>query len=168
MATEFSFEHVFRAPSVETLIRAYFDADHLAAQHRDAQLGDRVVVDNHETDALRKTTWRVTSLRPLPAIARPFVSSGRLAFVETMTWERAANAVAMTVAPDILGGRVQIAGTYALSQLAPGQVRRIYAGTITAAITLVGKKIERGILEAFTEQMPAMAACTQRWLDAAP
>jgi hypothetical protein len=163
--TPFSFEYVFRVSSVATLASAYFDPDHLATQDKLAQLGDRVIVENHETETLRKTSWRVTSLRALPMIARPFVSGGRLSFLEMMSWNRATNAIEMSVVPEILGGRVQIAGSYDLSQIAEGQVRRIYKGTITAALTLVGGKIERGILETFTENMPAMAGCTQGWLD---
>ena len=165
MSTPFCFEHVFRAPSVGTLVHAYFDPDHLATQDKHAQLCDRVVVESHETEAMRKCTWRVASQRQLPMIARPFVSGGRLSFLETMSWNRANDAVEMTIVPEILGGRVQIAGTYELTQIGENQIRRIYKGTITAALKLVGGKIERGILEEFTENMPAMAACTQGWLD---
>lgn len=166
MATPFSFEWVFRAPSVRALIDAYFDEDHLAAQDKLAQLGDRTIVEDHQTDTQRKTSWRVTSLRALPAIARPFVKGGHLTFVEMQRWNHADDAVEMSVVPEILGGRVQIAGTYRLTPLGDGQIRRIYDGTITAALPLVGGKIERAILEMFSEQIPVMAGCTQRWLDA--
>ncbi len=165
MPTEFSFEYVFRAPSPNTLIDAYFDPDHLATQDRLAELGDREVTDAADDGRVRRCSWRVTSLRPLPVIARPFVAGGKLRFLETMTWRHGEDTVATTVVPEILGGRVQIAGTYQLSKIGDGQVRRIYRGTITAALTLVGGRVERGILETFTEQMPAMAACTQTWLD---
>lgn len=167
MSTPFSFEYVFRAPSVTDLASAYFDPDHLATQDKLAELCDRAIVENHETDAARKTTWRVTSTRSLPAIARPFVSGGRLKFLETMSWNRANNAIEMSVVPEILSGRVKIEGSYDLTQIAEGQIRRLYKGSITAAITLVGGKIERGILETFTQNMPAMAGCTQGWLDRA-
>jgi len=167
VSTPFSFEYVFRAPSVSTLAAAYFDPDHNATQDKLAELGDRVVIENHETEDVQKTTWRVTSLRQLPAIARPFVSGGRLKFVETMSWTKSTNAIEMSVVPEILGGRVRIEGAYELSQIGDNQIRRIYKGSITAAITLVGGKIERGILETFTQNMPAMAACTQGWLERA-
>ena len=167
MSTPFSFEYVFRVPSVATLASAYFDPDHLATQDKVAQLTERVIVEDHETDAARKTTWRVKSLRQLPAIARPFVSGGRLSFLEMMSWNKATNAIEMSVTPEILGGRVSITGSYDLTLVGDGQVRRIYKGAIEAKITLVGGKIERGILESFSEGMPAMAGCTQGWLDRA-
>ena len=56
---------------------------------------------------------------------------------------------------------------YQLSQVGEGQVRRIYKGTISANIRLLSGKIERGILDAFEQSMPKMAACTQGWLDRA-
>jgi hypothetical protein len=164
--TQFRFEHVFRAPSVRALIDAYFDNDHSLFQDKVAQLTDRVVTDSAESESARKVSWRVASMRPLPVIARPFVAGGRLSFQESMTWDaRTPEQVDTTITPEILGGRIQINGSYRLAMAGEGQVRRVYEGTITAALELVGGRIERGILEAFGEQMPAMADCTQRWLD---
>src|SRR5688572_8929289 len=45
MTTEFSYEHVFRAPSPRTVIDAYFDPGCLATQDQVAELGDRVVTE---------------------------------------------------------------------------------------------------------------------------
>jgi hypothetical protein len=164
--TQFRFEHVFRAPSVRALVDAYFDNDHSLFQDKVAQLTDRVVVEATDSESARKVSWRVASSRPLPVIARPFVAGGRLSFQESMTWDaRTPDRVDTTISPEILGGRVQITGAYQLAMAGEGQVRRVYEGTITAALKLVGGRIERGIHEAFGEQMPAMADCTQRWLD---
>lgn len=148
-----------------TLANAYFDLDHSLAQDKLAELGDRTVVEAQDTDTVRKVAWRVTSLRQLPAIARPFVSGGKLKFLESMTWHKATNAIEMSVVPEI-PVRVQILGAYELTPIGDGQIRRIYKGTITAGMPLVGGKIERGILEQFAANMPIMADCTQRWLDA--
>jgi Protein of unknown function (DUF2505) len=168
VSTEFRFEHVFRVASPRVLVDAYFDADHLATQDAHVELGDRVVVESDDDGAVRRCVWRVTSLRPLPMVARPLVSGGRLRYLESMTWRRDTGdteRVEMTVSPEILGGRVQVAGTYQLSALGDGRVQRVYAGSITANIKLLSSRIERGILETFTAAMPAMAACTQGWLD---
>jgi hypothetical protein len=162
VSTPFSFEYVFRVPSVSTLAAAYFDPDHNATQDKLANLGDRTVIRTTDRRASQDVVARDLAA-PAPAIARPFVKGGRLSFLETMSWNHASNAIEMSVVPEVLGGRVSIAGAYELSQIGEGQVRRIYKGTITAAIALVGGKIERGILETFTENMPAMAACTQGW-----
>ncbi|MBA3542513.1 MAG: DUF2505 family protein [Deltaproteobacteria bacterium] len=165
MTTEFSFDHVFRVPSIATLCTAYFDLDHLAAQDVLAELGDRTVVSDEDDGATRKTTWRVTALKPLPMFARPLVKGGHLRYLESMTWRRADDAIDLTVQPEILGGRVQIAAVYGLSKLAEGQIQRRYQGSVSVNITLLSGKIERGILAEFEKSMPVMAQCTQTWLD---
>ena len=168
MATEFSYEHVFRAPSVETIIDAYFDADHLAYQDKLAGLGDRVVTESHDDGTTRKATWRVTSLKQLPLFVRPFVKGGRLAFLETMSWKRGGGLVEASVTPDILNGRVHIVSRYELSKLGDNQIKRRYSGTVTANITLLSGKIERGIAAEFDKSMALMTKCTQDWLDQRP
>jgi len=165
MSTAFSYEHVFRAPSTTRILAAYFDPDHLATQDKLAELGDRTVVESEETDAIRKCTWRVQALKPLPLFVRPFVSGGRLRYLEAMTWRRADDAIDLIVTPEILGGRVSITATYELSKVGDGQIRRHYHGTINVNVRLLSGKIERGILEKFEESMPMMTQCTQGWLD---
>lgn len=165
MTTEFSYEHVFRAPSTQTILNAYFDPDHLATQDKLAELGDRTVIESHDDGDRWKATWRVTSLKPLPVFVRPFVKGGKLAYLETMTWRRKDDAVDMSVVPDILNGRVQINAVYSLKQIGEGQIHRRYAGSVTVNITLLSGKIERGIVAEFDKSMAAMAQCTQGWLD---
>ncbi len=167
MTTDFSYENVFRAPSTTTILSAYFDPDHLATQDKLAQLGDRTVVSDEDEGGIRKCTWRVTALKSLPLFVRPFVSGGRLSYLESMTWRRADDAVDLTVVPQILNGRVQIAALYQLSKVGENQILRRYKGSITVNITLLSGKIERGILAEFEKSMPVMTKCTQDWIDRA-
>ncbi len=167
MGTAFKFEHVYRAPSVADVLKAYWDPDHNASQDKLSQLTDRVIVEDTTTDGARKTVWKVASTRPIPLIAKPFVENGRLTFLETMI-QRGDNLVESSVVPQILKGRVHIDATYKLEQVGDNQVKRTYSGTITAGMPLIGGKIERGILEAFDKEMPVMTKCTQDWLDRQP
>jgi hypothetical protein len=163
--TEFSFEHVFRAPAAAAVLAAYFDPDHLAAQDEVAGLIDRAVVESEDDGARLRTSWRVAAKEQLPLFARPFVAGGRLRYLETMTWRRADDAIDLLVQPEVLGGRVQIAAEYRLSRVGEGQVLRRYRGTISVAVKLVAGKIERAVAEKMAQSMPQMAACTQAWLD---
>ncbi|MEO8705363.1 MAG: DUF2505 domain-containing protein [Kofleriaceae bacterium] len=165
MATEFSYESIFRAASTQTVLSAYFDPDHLATQDRLAKLADRVVLEDKDDGATKKVTWRVVNVNPLPLFVRPFVEGGRLSYLETMTWRRADDAIDLTVIPEILGGRVSIEAVYKLVQIAEGQIKRSYKGAITVNVRLLSGKIERGILAKFEEAMPMMTECTQGWLD---
>ena len=165
MATEFSFDHTFRAASPATIFNAYFDADHLATQDKLAELGERNVIESQDDGTVWKCSWRVVSLKQLPLVARPFVEGGRLTYVEQMTWRREANEVDLVVIPQILGGRVSLNATYLLKQVGEGQVHRRYKGTINVNIRLLSGKIEKGILSELEKAMPMMAECTQGWLD---
>jgi hypothetical protein len=164
MPTPFKFENVFRAPSVEAVLAAYFDPDHLASQDKLAELVDREVTENIDGPDTRKTTWKVGSSRSLPVFVRPFIGS-RLSYLETMTWRKKDDAIDLTVVPQILNGRVSIEAVYQLSKVGDGQVLRRYAGSVTVNITLLSGKIEKGILAAFEKEMPVMTKCTQDWLD---
>jgi hypothetical protein len=165
MPTQFKFENVFRAPSVADVLAAYFNPDHLATQDKLAELVDRVVVEQVDGPETLKTTWKVGSARSLPVFVRPFVSGGRLTYLETMTWRRADNAIDLSVVPQILKGRVSVEAVYQLSQAGEGQVLRRYGGTVTVGIALLSGTIEKGILSAFEKEMPVMTKCTQDWLD---
>lgn len=166
MSTEFSFENVFRVPSVKSLLEAYFDPDHLATQDNVAELSERKVVESREDDAIKFMSWSVRANKPLPSFVRPFVDGGRLTYLETMTWRKADNEIDMTIVPQIAGGRVQIAAVYTLTAAGEGQVRRRYKGTITVNVPLLSGKIERSILAEIEKGMPAMTGCTQQWLSA--
>lgn len=165
MPTPFSYDYVFRVDSPATLAASYFDPGHLAAQDVVAELTDRSVTSDTDDGDTKKMTWRVVSTRPLPAIARPFIG-GNLVYAESMTWKRSTNAIELSVIPQILKAKVQIHATYKLVQAGEMQVKRTYAGTVSAPIMMIGGKIERSIVEAFDEAMPKMAKCTQDWLNA--
>lgn len=165
MSTGFSFEHVFRAPSAATILAAYFDPDHLATQDKLAELADRAVVESVDDGATLRCSWRVAAEKPLPLFVRPFVAGGRLRYLESMTWRRADDAIDLTVVPEILGGRVQIAAVYELSKVGENQILRRYKGSVTVNIRLLSSRIERGIVNEFEAKMPMMAQCTQGWLD---
>lgn len=163
--TEFSFEHVFRAPSTQAILAAYFDPDHLATQDEVAGLMERTVTEHVDDGAKLRTSWRVAAKEQLPVFVRPFVAGGRLRYVEAMTWRRADDAIDLLVQPEVLGGRVQIEAEYRLSQVGEGQIQRRYRGTITVGVKLISGKIERAIAEKMAQEMPKMTGCTQGWLD---
>lgn len=165
MATEFQFEHVFHVPSMTTLLMAYFDPGHKAKQDQLAELTDREVVESRDDEVGRAITWRVAHAKPLPLFVRPFAATGRLRFVESITWHRGANSIDLTVTPEVLGGRVTIHATYTLTPQGPGEIRRRYAGAVSANLRLIGGRVERGIIATFEREMPRMTACTQSWLD---
>ncbi len=168
MTTEYRYEHVFRAPSAETVLRAYFDPDHLATQDTVAELTGRQVVSESEDEATKSCTWTVTSTKSLPFFARAFVDGGKVSYRETMTWIKATGEIDLTVLPQILGGRVQLTAKYEVAQIGEQQIRRRYRGSVNVDARLVGGKIERGIVAEIEKGMPLMFQCTQDWLARQP
>lgn len=164
MSTAFSYETVFDASGKTAVLAAYFNDDHLAAQDKVAELCERVLVESREDATVRAATWSVRALRPLPVFVRPFVQGGRLTYLESMTWRKSDDEIDMTIVPQILGGRVQIAAVYQLVDVGPGKVRRRYQGSISVNVSLLSGKIERAIAAEVEKGMPLMTDCTQNWL----
>jgi hypothetical protein len=168
MATQFSFEHVFRAPSMAAVFAAYFDPEQLLLQDQQLDIIERQVqelVDDSET--LRRTC-KVVPRRQLPAIVRPFVQ-GPLHYIETATWRKRDHEIDVAIWPSLLRrsshGRPAITALYRLSQLPDGSIHRRYTGTVSVDLALISGRIERGIVAEFERSMPLAAAATQAFLD---
>ena len=162
--TPFCFEHVFRAPSVEAVIAAYFDPEHLAHQDRAVDIVEREVLELVDDGrALRRVT-RIVPRRKVPALVRPFVTLP-LHYRETVTWRRKDGELDIDIRPSILKGRAVISAVYRLSRLPDGAIRRRYEGSVSVDIALLSSRIERGIVAEFERSMPVAAGATQAWLD---
>ena len=164
MTAPFSHETVFDASGKTAVLAAYFNEQHLAVQDKAAGLSDRMIVEAFEDEAVRKCTWSVRSTRALPVYVRPFVEGGRLAYRESMTWRKADDEIDETIVPQVLGGRVLIESLYQLGDVAPGKVRRRFAGTVTVNLSLLSGKIERAIVAEIEKGIPLMTECTRNWL----
>ena len=163
--TQFSFEYMFRAAETATVLAAYFDLDHLTTQDRMVGLMDRRIVSSTDDGTRLRTSWRVAVAEQLPLFVRPFVAGGRLSYVETMTWRRDDDAIDVLVQPEVLGGFVQITGEYHLTKVDERKILGRYRVDVSVAIRLLSEPIARSIAERIRREMPAMTACTQRWLD---
>lgn len=161
----FSFEHVFRAPSVAAVFTAYFDPAHAAAQDRALEVDERTVLERTETEAELRRVCRVVPRRQLPAFVRPLIAGGQLSYVETAVWHKADDRIDLEIRPSVLSGRAVIQATYRLSAMGPEAVLRRYEGTVSVDVALIGPRIERGIVAEFERSMPVAAGCTQAFLD---
>ena len=182
MATQFHFEHTFRAPSTEAVFAAYFDPAQLLHQDQMLDIVERTVLERIEDGATLRRTCKVIPRRQLPAIVRPFVD-GPLHYVETATWRKADREIDIQIWPSLLrkkprppkggpagaassgGPRPTVTALYRLSQRPDGAIRRSYQGTVSVDLALLSSRIERGIVAEFERSMPIAAVCTQAFLD---
>jgi hypothetical protein len=162
--TPFCFEHVFLAPSTEALFEAYFDVTHQIEQDRAVEIVERETLELVDRgDELHRVS-RVVPRRQLPALLKPF-SSGPLHYLESVTWRRRADEIAIEIQPSLMQGRARIDATYRLDVAGPGSIRRRYAGQVSVDVALISSRVERGIVAEFGRSMPLAAACTQAWLN---
>lgn len=169
MATQFHFEHVFRAPSVDDVFAAYFDPEHLGQQDRMLDIAEREVLELVDDGGVLRRTCKVVPRRQLPAIVRPFVA-GPLHYREVATWRRADREITIEIWPSLLRRKPAptVTAVYRLSQLPGGGIHRSYRGTVSVDLALLSSRIERGIVAEFERSMPVAATCTQAFLDRAP
>ena len=162
--TPFCFEHVFSAPSTAALFEAYFDPSHQIEQDKVVEITERETIElaDRGDEVFRKS--RVVPRRQLPAILKPF-SSGPLHYIETVTWRKRADEIAIEIRPSLMRGRAKISATYRLDFVSPGSIRRRYAGEVSVDVALISARVERGIVAEFERSMPLAALCTQAWLD---
>jgi hypothetical protein len=164
--TPFRFEHVYRAANPAAVFATYFDPIAAAEEDRRAGVKARELLEmaDRPDQLLRKS--RVWPNRQLPALVRPIVGSD-LSYDETVIWHKALDRIDYDIRPRMLSGRIKIAATYQLTQLEPGKVRRVYEGTVSADVRLIGARIERGVVEDMGKSLIITAACTQESIDKA-
>jgi hypothetical protein len=160
----FSFEHVFRAPSVDVVFSTYFDPRHTVAQDRELDITEREILERTETSDQLRRVCRVVPKRQLPALVRPLIK-GQLHYLETAVWKKEHDRIEIEIRPSILSGRATISATYRLSPVSAGLIRRLYEGTVSVDVALISSRIECGIIKEFERSMPLAAACTQGFLD---
>ena len=168
MATQFCFEHVFRAPSIAAVFEAYFNPTQLTLQDRQLDIIERETTERVDDGRTLRRTCKVIPHRQLPAIVRPFVD-GPLHYIETATWRRADDEIDIAIWPSLLRrsgrGKPSITALYRLVRRPDGAILRTYSGTVSVDVALISGRIERGIVAEFERSMPVAAACTQDYLD---
>jgi hypothetical protein len=163
----FTHEYVFRAPSTTAVFEAFFDPEHAADQDRELDIIERLVLEREETSEFLRRVCRIVPRRQLPALVRPLIK-GQLHYVETATWHKREDMIAIEIRPSLLGGRAMITATYRLSLAGTGLIRRQYEGSVSVDVALIASRIECGIVKEFERSIPVAAACTQAFLDRAP
>lgn len=166
MAATFCFEHRFAAASPRALLALYFAPERVAAADLAAGVASREVLGLVDSGPTLRRVCRITPRRQLPAFVRPLFPTG-LSYVEAATWTRAEDRIEVEIRPALLGGRAQITSTYSASADGTGAIRRIYAGSVSVEVPLVGRRIERGIVADLERSLAATAAALGAFLGTA-
>ena len=164
--TPFRFEHTYRAATPAAVFATYWDPLHCAEEDQRAGVANRELLEmaDHADELLRKS--RVWPRRQLPAVLRPLVGPD-LSYDETVIWHKALDRIEYEIRPRLLSGRIVITALYTLTQAGPGRVLRVYEGACSAELRLIGRRVERGIIEDMEKSLAVTAACTQESIDKA-
>lgn len=164
--TPFRFEHVYRAASPAAVFATYFDPLHAAEEDQRAGVASRELLEMADRPDELVRVSRVMLRRQLPAVVRALVG-GDLGYDERIVWQKALDRIIYEIRPRLMKGRVQIDAIYQLTQRGEGEVHRLYEGEAHAEIAVIGKRIERGIIEDMGKSLAITAAFTQEGLDRA-
>ena len=92
----------------------------------------------------------LTPQRELPAFLRKFVQ-GALAYTERNVFRARDSAMEVETIPSVVPDKLESRGVYRVEPAGPGRVVRIYEGEIRCTLPLVGKKVERHLVEEVEE-----------------
>lgn len=161
--TPFHLQKEFRG-SREHYWRAFFDDACTREQY------DLIGVRLFEIKELRDDgetlvrTMRVIPRRDFPAFMRKLFGTS-LGFTETTTWYRSQDRAETRVTPDMMAGRIDIAGTHAVIDTPSGGLARVFSGQISIGIPVVGARIERMVHDDLAKSYAQSSEITQAWLD---
>jgi hypothetical protein len=159
----FSISHDFRGRSIELFWRGYFDEDHQANLDSSSDMKERTLLEFKDTEETIYRELRMVPKRQLPAFIRKFTNE--LGYVSKSTLVKADNRMTIEIVPTVFTKRSKITGIYTIEQVDPDTIRRTYVGDIEIKVALIGKKIEKAVIEDMQRSFAAGAECTQKWLD---
>lgn len=162
--TPYALTHRFSHTHPRVLLAAFTHPAHQALQDQNADVLRREIIERVDDDARYRCECRVFPRRQLPGFVRPFVRGG-LEYHEVVSWDKATDVLEIDVQPAVLGGRSRIRASARVVADGADAVR-IYNGTVTVEVALVGGRIERGIIEEIGRTMDAAAEHTRAWLEA--
>ena len=161
--TEFRFEHVF-AGCADDYWWAYFNEECTRQQYDAVGVRAFDLLELSDDGETVVRSIKVTPARDLPGFIRK-LTGATLTYTETSTYTRSSGVAKTVVTTHTLSKRIAMSGETRLEVVDDGHVKRIFTGTIDARIPLVGKRIERAVLDDMEKSYAESAEMTQGFID---
>jgi hypothetical protein len=161
--TPFCLEREFRATPAR-FWAVFFDRAYLAMVWQHARLRESEILDWRDDGATIRRRIRMIPHRELPLVIRK-LTGATLEYIEESVFHRAENRVDIRVVPTLLTDRVLIAAEYKVTACAPDRLLRTFAGTISVNVPIVGKTIEKLVIDDVAKSYAEAAEVTDGWLD---
>lgn len=158
----FCLDFAMRAPSPAFVLRAYFDERLTAQIDERVGLAGRTVLELDEGPVLRRVS-SVVMRRALPGWLRQLVPEG-VTCREEARWDRGLDRMSLAIQPI---GRARRARIDSLIEVrsAAGTLHWRQTGEVRVDVRLLGRRVERFLVDEFTASVGGVVAATQAWLD---
>ena len=160
--TAFSIAHDFEGEPADYW-RLFFHEPYNVDLYRRLKMKERTILDRQEDDQEIRWSVRVMPERDLPGFLKKILG-GDLGYVEHSVYKKGESRLTSRVEPTLMKERTKIDAAYTVEVIAPGRLRRTFAGTVTIDLPLVGKKIEQAILADMQKSYATTAEVTREWL----
>lgn len=157
--TPFEIVHVFEDCTPEELLALMTTPAHQQLQDRVGRVERRELISRTSDAAQYRCESMVYPARKIPAYVKPLLGGG-LECHEVVTWDKATNRLEIDVHPAVLGGRSRVRAT--VTAVADGKnTIRTYAGQVSVEVSLIGKRVEKAIVEEMTTTVQSAAEATR-------
>lgn len=140
----------------------YFDDAFNRAFYDSVDIDCELLRDERDgAQILRETRYTVRA--PVPAFVKPWLPNG-LGYLERAAFDRAAQVLTHTIHPYAAGTRTDIRATLRVESIGPRRARRIYEGSVSIQVPLIGARLERNTVRNIADSQERASAVTRAWL----
>ncbi len=132
----------------------------LLAEHADVE---REVLEDVPLENGRRLVVRIRPRRTLPPPAAAALGTDRFSYVQENLQDDRTMRVRWRVVPDVLADRIRAEGELVF-QDTPEGCERVVTGRIEVAIPLVGRRIERHVVDGIRASWDQGAEAARKWL----
>ena len=101
--------------------------------------------------------------RDVPAALKKIVK-GAIGYQERNVFRRRDNTMEVVTIPTFFSDRFESTGTFKVVPAGEGRCRRVYAGKVACSVPLVGRKVERIVVDEVEQSYTRSTAFTRKWI----
>jgi hypothetical protein len=158
---EFCVVQELEAPS-SSYWELHFDPVYNAAFYDVVDIDLEVLEERREGARIEREV-RYSVRTPVPALVRPLLPDG-LSYVERATFDREQQVLEHTIHPNTAAARTDIRARLHVEDLGAGRSRRIYRGSVSIQVPLIGRRLEQSTVRNIVESQERASIVTQRFL----
>jgi hypothetical protein len=144
MATTFRLEHIWPVP-LSVILAHHLDEEAHRRSNAAMTGADRVRKSIEERDGKTHQSFRVAGTS-IPAAARKVLSADALEWIEESVWDPAAHRFTWRILPNVMKEKISAHGELFYEEVG-GQTRRVVTGEIEIKIPIVGRTVEKVIVD---------------------